>query len=78
MLIKMIAKVYGHREKGHVVPKTPADPPFEVDEATARRLVGKNPLTATAEELAENRRSHSAKLRVLEKLANPSAAKEHL
>lgn len=30
-------------------------------------LIGKNPIIATQKELAENRRSHSAKLRVLEK-----------
>lgn len=47
----------------------PADFPVCVCGKTPRgRLVSKKPITASEEELAENNRSHSAKLRVIEKI----------
>lgn len=49
MLIKIIAKIYGHREGGQIVPKRPGDAPFEVDEKTALRLVAENVAELVAE-----------------------------
>ncbi|MPN64107.1 Ribosomal RNA small subunit methyltransferase H [bioreactor metagenome] len=47
----------------------PADFPVCVCGKTPRgRLVSKKPITANEEELSENNRSHSAKLRVIEKI----------
>ena len=40
MLIHIISGIYGHhREGGYISPKTRLDPPFEVDDAEAERLV---------------------------------------
>jgi 16S rRNA (cytosine1402-N4)-methyltransferase len=47
----------------------PPDFPVCICGKTPRaRLVNKKPITATAAELAANNRSHSAKLRILEKI----------
>lgn len=40
MKIKMMIGTFGKDEGGCVVPKTPEDPPFEVDSATGNRLIG--------------------------------------
>ena len=40
MKIKMMIGTFGKNEGGCVVPKTPEDPPFEVDSATGNRLIG--------------------------------------
>ena len=39
MKIKMMIGTFGKNEGGCVVPKTPEDPPFEVDSATGNRLI---------------------------------------
>ena len=51
MKIKMLIGTFGKDEGGCVVPKTPEDPPFEVDSATGNRLIGLN--VAIAAESAE-------------------------
>ncbi|MCL2636957.1 MAG: hypothetical protein FWD48_01170 [Oscillospiraceae bacterium] len=40
-LIKIINGTYGYKKDGtgSVLPKTPSDPPFEVSEAEAKRLI---------------------------------------
>ena len=38
MLVKMVKGGYGHKENGYTVLKRATDEPFDVDEATAKRL----------------------------------------
>lgn len=38
-MIRIISGTYGHREKGHVVPKTSKSEPFSLDKKEEERLV---------------------------------------
>lgn len=40
-LIQITRGTFGHRDGRQIIPKTKNDPPFEVDDATAERLIAK-------------------------------------
>jgi 16S rRNA (cytosine1402-N4)-methyltransferase len=62
----MVKQAFAEYAKGCTCP--PEFPVCVCGKTPRGRLVTRKPVTATEEELAENRRSHSAKLRCIEKL----------
>ena len=50
------------------VPETPRNLPILTQQEAEYRLVNRKPIVADAIELAENRRAHSAKLRIIERV----------
>jgi 16S rRNA (cytosine1402-N4)-methyltransferase len=63
---RMVKQAFAEYAKGCTCP--PEFPVCVCGKTPRGRLVTRKPVTATEEELAENRRSHSAKLRCIEKL----------
>ena len=50
------------------VPETPRNLPILTQQEAEYRLVNRKPIVANEIELAENRRAHSAKLRIIERV----------
>ena len=61
-IVKKIFKKYSEVEIPRGMPMVPAD------SKPTLRLISRKPIMASSDELEENNRSHSAKLRVAEKL----------
>ena len=64
---RIVKETFASRSKGPQIDKRIPLLPSEIEEAPYR-LVNRKPIIASEEELEENNRSHSAKLRIIERV----------